>query len=49
MWILISCKNLKTIDLLTGVAAALRNEVEELRKVEAEVEHLRKRRDEGKV
>merc|ERR1712192_37526 len=32
-----------------GVAAALRNEVEELRKVEAEVEQLRKRRDEGKV
>ena len=34
---------------LTGVAAALRSEVEELRKVEAEVEQLRKRRDEGKV
>merc|ERR1719180_191013 len=32
-----------------GVAAALRSEVEELRKVEAEVEQLRKRRDEGKV
>jgi len=32
-----------------GVAAALRNEVEELRKVEAEVEQLRKRRDLGKV
>jgi len=32
-----------------GVAVALRNEVEELRKVEAEVEQLRKRRDEGKV
>ena len=34
---------------MTGVAAALRNEVEELRKVEAEVEQLRKRRDLGKV
>jgi len=32
-----------------GVAAALRSEVESLRKVEAEVEQLRKRRDEGKV
>ena len=34
---------------LSGVAAALRSEVEDLRKVEAEVEQLRKRRDEGKV
>ena len=35
--------------MTSGVAAALRSEVEELRKVEAEVEQLRKRRDEGKV
>ena len=37
------------MDTSPGVAAALRSEVEELRKVEAEVEQLRKRRDEGKV
>merc|ERR1711934_701230 len=36
-------------EMISGVAAALRNEVEELRKVEAEVEQLRKRRDLGKV
>ena len=38
-----------SMDTSPGVAAALRSEVEELRKVEAEVEQLRKRRDEGKV